>query len=310
MPTLSLYSFSQPQLELGGGFTERHVDLSSDNFASDPIELANRGAALAIVRPDDEDVVDLNDMYNSFQVLFPTQDRPMSLFELAALAISKSPYGGSLRGPLRSAPLNRDAIPSYLVIPPDEPNQVLTELHIDFHLNTDGICFAHEGTITFYVQFLCVSSGRIRAAVLGEWFTPDTNPDPCASGVNDELNKLLFNKDSSGAEKQGAVWPYDMRTFLNQIYFAKFDSFLGQLVAARPPVWGPNPPLYRRIYGLPGDGRRAGAASEDASIKYSLGLERLPVVRVPSVPHAPGPFQESHAPNPQRAPSAPNPGRF
>jgi hypothetical protein len=187
MPTLSTYSFERAGLELGGPFIENHIDLSPDRFAINSIETGNtnRGATLALTRPDDEDVVDLALMYNTFPVSLPNQQQAITLKDLVLNFLARSPYGGTLRDPkpLRSAPLNRAAVPSYLSLPPNAPNQVLAELHIDFHLNTPAGCYTHEGTITFYIQFLVSPTGIVTATPLAEWYTPDTNPDVCAGTV-------------------------------------------------------------------------------------------------------------------------------
>jgi len=279
MPILSVYTFDTTVPNYGGPFRETHVPLDSEGFArveiddlacNPPLIFFGSGtrAVLAIARPDNEDVLDLAAMYNGFAVtnlptVIPSQSPSVTAFDLVSGLLSKN--GGSVRGPIRSTPLIRESVPSFLSLPPDAPDQVLTEMHIDFHLNTPGGCYAHEGTITVYVQFL-LQRGSLVATPLASTYTPDINPDVCASGVNDALNKLIADPTTPGF------------LFLS-IYFQRVvPAFLQSAIDRNPPTTGPNPPHHMRIYGLPGDGKRTGSGTGTSDTNFSIGLERSAVL--------------------------------
>jgi len=278
VPVLSIYTFETRIPNYGGPFGETHVPLDSEGFArveiddltcNPPFFLIGFGtrAVLAMARPDNEDVLDLAAMYNGFATnlpaVIPNQAPSVTAFDLASGLLSSN--GGSLRGPIRSTPLIREAVPSFLSLPPDAPNQILTEMHIDFHLNTPGGCYAHEGTITIYVQFL-LQRGTLVATPIASTYTPDTNPDWCGSGVNDALNKLIADPTTPGF------------LFLSLYFQRVVPAFLQAAINLNPPTTGPNPPHHMRIYGLPGDGKRSGTGTGTTDVNFSIGLERTAVL--------------------------------
>ncbi len=283
MPVLSLYSFRTPDVERGGAYAETHVAIDSDGFGSAemddiaPIALPTifspQGlSVLALSRPDDEDVLDLADMYNNFGVsglpmVMGNQPATVTAGDLAASLIGSN---GTVLG-IRSTPLNRQAVPSYLTIPSPGDKQVLTEMHIDFRLDTRAVCYSHTGTITVYVQFL-LQRGILSAVPIAETFTPDTNLDICAGQVNDQLNSVLFDPATQG--------------FLALYFQRAVQQFLQAAVDRNPPKSGPNPPPHSRIYGLPGDGKRSGTGSGTMDLDFSIGLERTGLLQARARPIA------------------------
>jgi hypothetical protein len=184
--------------------------------------------------------IDLEQMYNAQVVLLATNPNGpyqfSTLYDFVNGFLQQFPYGGSsLRGPIRAEPLDRASVPGSVSIPND-PTRVVSELHLDFHMNTPGGCYAHEGTFTVYVSF-GLQNGALTGVPLGETYTADTNPDVCAGSVNGQLASLVPQVNQLITSYLGEAIPAFVRSVvgstppayqsLNEVLTASSSSTLG-----------------------------------------------------------------------------------